>query len=387
MAGSVRRKGRSRVAKKISIKAEVKVEKLIPGGVTLGYYNEKPLFVEGGLPGEFLEVEIYKQNSKGSWARLTKVLVASADRIKPLCKSYEECGGCNLQHLSYEDQLSWKESVLSQQLKRIGGLVESPKINMHPSKPWAYRNRARFHKAKNGWGFKGSKTDRVIQIDHCKVMDDAVNEWLESNDCRDLNSSELNLQSDGQNVKMSGQGKLSIKVNDVVFPVKPGAFFQSNQSLLDEFVEVAVGGESGKVAMDLFAGIGFFSAFLEKRFEKVIAVERDVKCKKVAKSYLGSKVDYYTETVEEWLLDFNQSKKIDFLIVDPPRAGLGLEVVEHIYEVNPERLTYVSCNPDTWSRDVKWLNGLGWELSELHCFDFYPQTHHLEVVSSFLKKR
>jgi 23S rRNA (uracil1939-C5)-methyltransferase len=157
-------------------------------------------------------------------------------------------------------------------------------------------------------------------------------------------------------------------------------FFQSNTEVFKMLLENELKGLEGKFAIDLFSGVGPFAAILEDNFEKVIAVEADERCLRVAKKNL-KKTKFFTEKAEEWAVS-QPDLKPDLLVVDPPREGLDAKLIKMIASWKPERVLYVSCDPVTQARDLRiFAEETGYKLDSVRGYDFYPQTHHMESVA------
>jgi 23S rRNA (uracil1939-C5)-methyltransferase len=152
-------------------------------------------------------------------------------------------------------------------------------------------------------------------------------------------------------------------------------FFQSNLGLLPSMIDYVVSLVQGPSVMDLYSGVGTFSAYLEDRFD-VTAVEINKHCLSLAKKHL-KKTSFFTSPVERWN---PKTSRVDTVIVDPPRVGLDKAVPQMIASWNPSRIVYVSCYAPTLHRDAKRLEELGYRLESVKMFDFYPQTPHLECV-------
>jgi 23S rRNA (uracil1939-C5)-methyltransferase len=166
--------------------------------------------------------------------------------------------------------------------------------------------------------------------------------------------------------------------------VSRGGFFQVNRFLIDELVELVVGGRKGLMAWDLYAGVGLFSRALAKNFERVVAVE--AAGDDLAKSFKGDGKRGVTATTLDFLRGaVVQRERPDLVVVDPPRAGVGIEVCDLLSRVSAAEMVYVSCDPVTLARDLKALVAGGYSVVELHLVDLFPQTFHLETVV-FLRK-
>ncbi len=164
------------------------------------------------------------------------------------------------------------------------------------------------------------------------------------------------------------------------FRVSPRSFFQVNRFLIEPLVENALGTCSGETALDLYAGVGLFALPLARRFKNVTAVEagsvaaRDLE---VNASRAGVSVRTELARVEDYLVKLKEAP--EFVLADPPRAGLGKSVVASLARLRPERLTIVSCDPATLARDVAALKG--YVIEGLILVDLFPQTYHLETIA------
>ena len=165
-----------------------------------------------------------------------------------------------------------------------------------------------------------------------------------------------------------------ITINGRRLPVSNKVFFQSNLILLPQLIDYVVSLTEGPGVMDLYSGVGTFSAYLEDRFD-VTAVEINKFCLSLAKSHLKN-TQFFTSPVEKW----KTSQKVDTIIVDPPRTGLERSVPALISSFGAQRLIYVSCFLPTLKRDLGRLKALGWSVEKARLFDFYPNSPHVECV-------
>jgi len=166
------------------------------------------------------------------------------------------------------------------------------------------------------------------------------------------------------------------------YRVSRGSFFQVNRFLLDQLVEAAVEGAEGDTAFDLYAGVGLFAPALASRFRQVTAVEsgagavRDLQFN-AERAGLGN-VRAEARMVEEFLQE--QERPADFVLLDPPRAGLGKAVVRRLLELQPRQLALVACDPSTLARDLSALLAGGYGIVRMAMMDLFPQTYHLEAI-------
>ena len=374
-----RPKKQKRYQKPPSLKVlkDIEIQKEIPGGKGLGFHNDKPVFVDRVLEGEIVDVALNRANSKGYFGYPQEVVKASPKRITPACEHYEQCGGCNLQHMSYADQVVLKEKYLLDQFKRIAK-QELVSIDVVASPEWRYRTRARVQMRNKSWGFLARESHDIVEVSKCLVLSQEIEDAL--NGEVELSKGQLHIQQ-GDSDLAWGDQETSVTIEQKSFPVRAGAFFQSNQIILGEMIREVIRGKGDyySLAMDLFAGIGFFSAFLSDHFKNVVAVERDVKCKNIALDYLPNNVEYFCDSVEAYI-EKTSSQRPDFLVVDPPRLGLSKEVKDFLIELKSPRVCYVSCEASTLARDIKDLVEGGYKLESVKGFDLYPQTSHIETV-------
>ena len=163
------------------------------------------------------------------------------------------------------------------------------------------------------------------------------------------------------------------------YRVNAGAFFQANRFLIDELVNTVIGGAAGQLALDLYAGVGLFSVPLRESFAQVIAVEASQTSFADLRQNAGQEVKAVRATTAQYL---DQASGIipDLVVADPPRGGLGENVVRGLARLGAARITYVSCDPSTLARDLRTLLGLGYRIAGADLIDLFPQTYHIESV-------
>ncbi len=164
------------------------------------------------------------------------------------------------------------------------------------------------------------------------------------------------------------------------YRVSAGAFFQVNRYLTDELVTLVTEGRSGRTALDLYAGVGLFSSVLSREFERVIAVESSPISHGDLLYNSAANVKAVRSMSEQYLKNVSGKLQPDLVVVDPPRSGLGDSVIHSLVNLGAPRMTYVSCDPATLSRDLVGLLKAGYRLEQAHLVDLFPQTYHLESV-------
>lgn len=184
-----------------------------------------------------------------------------------------------------------------------------------------------------------------------------------------------------ERMELDGPGFLEYTTGGHAYRVGHFSFFQVNDFLVEELVKQAVTSEEpGRVAFDLFAGVGLFSVPLAKRFQRVVAVEANPAATRDLEVNVAGQgsIDVRTADVERMVE--KSKEKPEFVLLDPPRAGLEPGAVRGLLRIAPARITYVSCDPPTLARDLGALLKGGYEIAEMHMFDLFPQTFHMEAV-------
>jgi 23S rRNA (uracil1939-C5)-methyltransferase len=396
---------------------EIELTGMAYGGTAIGRLPDgRAVFVPYGLPGERVSARIVEAKRGYARADLVEVMRASPQRVTPRCPHFGACGGCHYQHLAYPDQLELKRGILLDQLERIGGIVDAPVLPVTPSPAeWYYRNQLQFHLAPDGrLGFQALDSHRVIPIQVCFLPEPAVAESWRSLDVEALpglervilrqdTGGELMLVLQGNDPLppefdvdfpisavyeapegshlLAGDPYLVMDVAGRAFRVSAGSFFQVNtrqaEAVVARVLELLPGGGT---LMDVYSGVGLFSAFLAPRFKEVIGVELSVAACDDFAANLDEfdHVSLYQGTAEDVLPALNA--RADALLVDPPRAGIDRRALDAIIAMQPAQLVYVSCDPATLARDLNRLNP-EYKLQTVQAFDFFPRTPHLEVLS------
>lgn len=357
----------------------VRAEKFAQGGRSVGHLEDgRVVFIDGLFPGEEAEISIVEDKKDYCIATVKEIFVKSPDRRASICKYSGSCGGCPWIELSYDRQVAEKDRLL----KELFSDFPDAHFNEPVTGPeLGYRCRARFqYSVKNGkasLGFCAENSNTSIEIKSCPVADKALNDLI-SNPPRlnawELKNSELSCISTDDGV-LYDERTGWITVGDRRLPVSNKVFFQSNPILLPKLIDYVVSLTQGPSVMDLYSGVGTFSAFLEDRFD-VTAVEINKFCLSLAKQHL-KKTRFFTSPVEKWNPKVD---KVDTVIVDPPRVGLDKAVPQMIASWQPSRIIYVSCYAPTLHRDCLRLAQLGYKVESIRMYDFYPQTSHVETV-------
>ena len=356
----------------------IKAEKLAQGGRAVGHLEDgRVVFIDGLFPDEEAEISIVEDKASYCNAKVLSIITKSTDRRESPCPKSTECGGCPWIELDYRAQLEAKVQIVRELFADFPDIeFEEPVTGPE----FGYRSRARFqYRIENGkakLGFCAESSNENIAIQTCPVADRELNALIQNPprlNAWELKNSELSCITTDDGVLYDDRAGW-ITINGRRLPVSNRVFFQSNLILLPEMIDYVVSLTEGPNVMDLYSGVGTFSAYLEDLFD-VTAVEINKYCLALAKSHLKH-TQFFTSPVEKWN---PKTRKVDTVIVDPPRVGLDKKVPDMIASWNPKRIVYVSCYAPTMHRDIQRLAQLGYKPQSLKLFDFYPQTPHVET--------
>ena len=384
------------------------VEKLVYGGDALARLDGRVTLAPFALPGERIRAAAEREKPGLIHARTLAVLDPAPERVAPPCPYFGRCGGCHYQHATYEFQLASKRAILAEELRRLGKIEPSEEIAVVAAEPWGYRNRAQLHIEAGRVGYREARSHKLCAIDRCPISSPKINEAIGAlagmlRDSRwprfirsleiftDERQVQLNVLETGRPVARRFFDWCAETIPGLVagavdyqdrFRVSRNAFFQVNRFLADKLVETALEGAGGETALDLYAGVGLFSLALARRFHQVTAVESGAaaaadlvfNAERAALANLRAEqgtTEAYLDTLE---------RAPDFVLLDPPRAGLGKAVVQRLIGLRPPRVTIVACDPATLARDLAALLASGYRIEKMTLVDLFPQTYHLETV-------
>ncbi len=370
-------------------------------GEAIGKYNGKVVFFPYGIPGEVVKARIIKDEKDYYRAEILDIIEPSFFRETPPCKLFSKCGGCNFQHVAYNYQIKLKEIVVMEQLKRIGGF-ENPEdftnLTLKAENPYNYRNRADFSINKqNLLGFKIRGTHKFLHVEYCHIMHDEINKMLAVLQGKRTKRKTHNItirygintgtwliqpQIDIEEIE-TGQNFYTERLLGHEFTISAPSFFQVNTYQAEKLIQTVLNyiTQEDKTVIDAYAGVGTFTIFLAQKAEKVIAIEESRSAYKDAQINIKSfdNITYLCKKTEEAL--FESKINADAIVVDPPRVGCMKEVLDAIVEKRIRKVIYVSCEPSTLARDLKYLKERGYKLIEVQPVDMFPQTYHIENVA------
>jgi 23S rRNA (uracil1939-C5)-methyltransferase len=401
---------------------ELHLTDMAHGGAALGRHEGKVVFVPYAIPGEEVLVELIEDKGRYAQGRLVEVLSPSAQRVSPPCPHFGShgCGGCHWQHIAYGAQLEFKQSIVQDQLKRIGRFESvSVKPVIGNLEPWCYRNHVQFTLDENGrLGFMAAESQQVVPIGECHVMHPLLDEVFGALDLElpelkrlslrcgvntgqrmvvfetfedepfelevDLPISCVLLLSDGRTATLIGQEHISEILAGQEYRISAGSFFQVNTPQAEELVRLVrdyLAPTGNEVLLDAYCGVGVFGLSLADQVGRVIGVEENPSAVADARfnAGLADNAEFVEGRVEE-ILPFLEAA-IDLAVLDPSRQGCALEGLTALADLAPSKVVYVSCDPATLARDTRRLVQAGYQLVEVQPVDMFPQTYHIESVA------
>lgn len=398
------------------------------GGLAVGRFDGKAVLVRGAIAGETVEAEIIEEKKDYCVAVARKILSPSHYRKSPECRFFGICGGCRLQHISYNGQIETKQAVLVSSLRRIGGIEIPLSPPLFIANPWNYRFRAQFKISGDKIGFYRENSNDIVDINMCPLMMPVINETLakarpiiekmkgakefhisignktsallkisETENCvkRDIENlltvsglSGIIVALGKNKTQKYGNTRLELELFGLKYTISPKSFFQSHWILnlkVIELIKNKLAPLAGETILDLYSGAGNFSLPLAAEARKIIAVEENPTAIKDGKQSLKTNGIANYEFICSSAEKLSLKDDIDILITDPPRAGLTNKSVEKILNLHPEKIVYISCNPATLARDLKKLLS-SYDIESIRMIDFFPQTYHIESLV-FLKRK
>lgn len=390
---------------------DVTIEKLVYGGDGLAHIGTQAVFVPFAATGDQLRIRITEVERNYARAVIEEIIEPSPARRTPPCVHFGVCGGCQLQHLDYAAQLETKVAFIRESLRRVGRIDWSDEIPIRAAAEFGYRSRAEIKVAHDAEGrtqigYYRAGTHEVHKVSDCPILlpaarrelqrlqsephlipRDATRVFLTAGD-----ESVIVTPGSGENrraAELDALGTAHQRIAGIDYSFGVRSFFQANRLLVEELVNVAIGDAHGRLAVDLYAGAGLFALQLAGRFEQVYAVEGNRLAashgQANARANNISNVRYEAVSVEAWLkYKAAAAGRPDLLLLDPPRAGAGAQVIERIASFAPPQITYVSCDPATLARDLRLLLNHNYRLTSLTALDMFPQTFHVETVARLI---
>jgi 23S rRNA (uracil1939-C5)-methyltransferase len=419
------------------------IESISQEGKGVARHLGKTVFVDDALSQEDVEALITTQHKRYDEAKLVQVIKASPDRTTPLCNHYEECGGCQLQHLEHSAQILAKQANVLNQLKRFG--EQDPLVIEAPiqSAPWHYRRSARLglnvlqKSDESIVGFRRRKSNKLLQITACPVIDqrgeliftDLKSVLDQLSNSKSYTHAELLFGDESQSLLLRCKGNpkpddkekltefarskqfnlyiktdseqltlLELMPNSYTLPdenitlnFQPGDFLQVNADVNKQMIRQAVEWlelSKNDAVLDLFCGLGNFTLPIARHVKSVIGVEgSDDMVKRGEQNATLNSIDNAAFFRTDLSKDIQQqpwfSVAHDKIILDPPRTG-AYELLQQLPS-DASHVLYISCDPSALARDSKLLLEKGYQLVRFNVMDMFPHTNHVESMALFKK--
>jgi len=335
------------------------------------------VFISGAARGDILEIMLTKEQARSANADIVQIVSPSQHRIEPECAFYPGCGGCDFQHLTYEEELDLKLQRVNDAFSRIGKSAARVGEIFCTGQTGGYRNKATFHSDGISLGYYRARSHDIIPIDRCLLLKDDLNNMLKSL-----------VPGRGVTIRSGRNGltpPLEEELDGLVYKVS--GFFQVNTEaalLLFKKVREYAAMSKKETLLDMCCGVGSMTLFVGRDAGKAFGVEQDAIAVKTARENARRNnmphVGFYRADIAQWK---SNGLKPDCVIVDPPRNGLSREAVYKILELSPKRIVYVSCDPATLARDLGALKG--YSVREACAIDMFPRTANVECCCLLFK--
>lgn len=401
-------------------------------GQGVGRVDGLAVFVPGTLPGEIADIEIVQTRKNFARGRLETLVTTVPERVAPPCEYYLQCGGCTYQHASYPLHLDLKTDVVTQSLKRIGG-VEAPVDPCLPSpQPWRYRNKVTWHAAANGhgWdmGYYGPDGRKLLNIADCLLISQSMQDLSNriaaglrqlspvdhpvdivvrqsslsgnltvitsgvSHEQARILADQVNdppvsvaVADNNQVTPVAGQETLEDAIGDIRYRFHPLSFFQVNPGQTENLVDMVkdlLSVQHSEQILDAYCGVGTIALQLAPLARKVVGIEffapavQDAKQNAHLNGFRNCR--FLTGAAENVLPTL--TNRFEAVILDPPRYGCHPGVIQAISRLKIPTAVYVSCEPSTLARDLKRFQEAGYRVEKVQPLDMFPWTRHVETV-------
>jgi len=361
----------------------VRIHDVAFGGEGVGRIGDFVVFVPFVIEGEEVEVELTEVKRQFARGRLVEVRAAASARVQPRCRYFGQCGGCQYQHIAYEEQLRLKRKQVQDLLLRVGRFGGTEVLPVIPCpEPYGYRNklmvRTQWNKVERRlvMGFLRHDSRLVVDVEECSIAEPVLN--------AELRKARLSPPP-------RGGLKVLLRTIPTGWEVPADSFFQTNRFMLSALVETVkkfIHDSEVEYLADIYCGVGFFAIEVARALKGFVGIECDQRAIKAARKNAEAHgvangrfiVGLAEERLPEVLSGLDPARTA--LILDPPRVGCDVRVIHQIRAVHPVQVLYVSCNPATMARDLNTLCSEGlYKVMRVQPLDMFPQTQHMECVA------
>ena len=403
---------------------KITIDNLDHQGRGIGRYQDKVVFTPNTLPGEVVKVKVDKLKKNIAEAHVESIIDVSEKRVSSCCPYFNKCGGCDLLHLTYDQQLDFKENKIKEIMHKFCHYDFQINPIIGSKLQYNYRNKVTFQ-FDNKVGFYERGTNHIIDVNNCKIINDKANIVLKLLNCcpfirhikslmvRSNDASEilLDIQTDN-NVEATeinnyfvniadtivingmttyGSGYIIENLNQYQFVISPKSFFQVNTKQSEKLYSAAIEMcdlKFGDILLDAYCGIGTIGICASRKIKQVYGIEEvkesivDANENKIINNIKN--IEFIHGKVEDEIFNLvNSGVNINAVILDPPRKGVKERVLHKIRDINCRKIVYISCDVSTLSRDAKILNSLGYKIDKIRGVDMFCQTYHVETIVRF----
>ena len=432
-------------------------------GEGIGYYHRQAIFVDGAVVGEDVEVEITKVLDGYAYGEITKIKKASPNRCAPRCPYYGKCGGCQLQHIDYNEQLVQKREMVVEAMNRYfdktkdeDDILVYPTIGME--EPWYYRNKTQLPVRHDGekvvCGMYAKGSNKLVYIDRCLIEEDLISNTMKEvldyltkanidvynprfrqgslryvvlrgfSDTKEVQATFVlmkkdshiikvleninkkipqiksvfyNINSDPKSIEIisgeclliKGKEKIEGKLGKLKFSISPDSFFQLNTKqtikLYDE-VKKAINPKGNEIVLDLYCGIGSIGLYLADSVKEIYGVDNNQSninnAMEFAKMNNIDNAKFYCGNILNYLDKLKKNNIVpDAIVMDPPRRGVELSILNYLQKSKIKKIVYVSCNPSTLAKNLNHLQG-SYRIEFIKPLDMFPNTANVESIAT-----
>lgn len=387
-------------------------------GRGIGYLNDKIIFVPKSVPGDVIEVKITLEKKNYYEGKIINIIKPSRMRKEVKCPYFNICGGCDLMNISVSENLDYK-------LEKVNEIFYKNNINyevkeiIKSNSEYNYRNKVTLKVINKDIGYYENGTHNLVNIDYCYLCCNAINDIMKDLKLLEIVNGEIVIRSNynneilinvnsNDNIKnidkliskfkivgivqnnktIYGDNYFIDKINNYIFKVSYNSFFQVNSFICGKLFElIEKYTENSHNIIDLYCGVGTLSIVACKNDSKVLGVE--IVDNAIADANMNKKLNNKKDI--EFICDDtkniinNITNKYDTIIFDPPRSGVSRNVIEKVIDENIQKIIYVSCNPETLARDLKFFNNF-YDIAEVKLLEMFPNSEHVESVILLQRK-
>ena len=380
---------------------EVIIESVDDIGNGVTRINNIVVFIPYTLSNEKVKIKIVSISKRFAVGKVIEFITKSDKRCEVKCNCYNECGGCNFLHINFNDELSIK-------INYINKLFNTNINTVLTNNEYNYRNKATFHIKDGKIGYYSEKTNNIIEINNCLLLDNRINDiynYLKEHELStiseviirvttkdimivfkgekyDINDiiNHFNITSIYLNDKLIyGESYIIEEIDNIKYSIYPDSFFQVNKDnmkiMYDKTREYAGYGNN---LLDLYFGTGTIGIYLKDNFKHIDGIE--INKDSIKNANINKKLNNINNIkFISGDASIAKNNNYDVIIVDPPRSGLSNKVINFLDKSNSKRIVYISCNPKTLKRDIDLLKN--YKMIKLEIINMFNKTKHIECIT------